>query len=201
MKSMGAALAFVAVSTTSAGVLTSGPFSGDYSDDFNRFTSVQAEQVLPVFEQTATVSNLTTDGAIKIEISSTLGGDDVSARTGWMMGQLGIARWDFPTPAVRFGGYFENNSGADDATLVFYDENLAVIDTLVASIPAAGGTWLWHGWQSDTPFARIDVTGNGLINGFIWYEDLQVTYVPEPAAGCLFGAALVGGLRRGRRGG
>lgn len=116
------------------------PFQSDYSADFNRFSGVQAVQVLDVFDQTATISNLTDGGAIKIELSSTLNGDLVRPRSGWMMSQLGIGQWDFESPAVQFGGYFENNSGADDATPSFYDANDVLIDAVVADIPVSVST-------------------------------------------------------------
>jgi hypothetical protein len=40
------------------------------------------------------------------------------------------------------------------------------------------------------------VVGNGLINGFIWYENMQLTFVPEPV-GC--GLSVVGGFLAFRR--
>ncbi|MCA9298929.1 MAG: hypothetical protein KDA28_07675, partial [Phycisphaerales bacterium] len=107
------------VSGTFGAITPIDPFVGDVTDTFNRFRSTQAVQTLDVFDLHGTISNLTEDGAIKIERTSSLGGDEVRNRSGWMMGQLGIARWDFVEPAVRFGGWFENNSGDDDATLTF----------------------------------------------------------------------------------
>ncbi len=173
-------------------------FEGDFSETFNQHHTNMAVQVLDVFDETATLSNLTEDGAIKVEFSSSLNGDLVVSRGGMMAGQLGIGRWDFDQPVVRFGGYFENNSGADDATLFFYDENLSLMGTMVASVPVDGSTWVWNGWESDPPFQRIEVVGNGLINGFIWYEDLQVSYVPEPATAALFALPILLGARRRR---
>ncbi len=175
-----------------------GPFTGDFSDTFDRFSSTDAVQSLSVFDDQATLNNLSEGGAIKIEFNSQLNGDLVVPRSGMMVGQLGIGLWDFATPALRFGGYFENNSGADDATLFFYDASDNLIDTVIASVPVAGGTWTWNGWQSDVPFQRIEVVGNGVIDGFIWYEDMQLVAVPEPASGALLFSVLAFTALQGR---
>lgn len=103
-------------------------------------------------------------------------------------------RWLFDDPALKFGGYFENNSGADDAELRFYDASGALLGSMLADIPADARAWTWNGWASDEPFVRIDIAGNGLINGFIWYEDMQVAVVPE--AGGLAACLLIAGLAR-----
>ncbi len=181
------ALALVALlaATATADVVPIDPFVGDHTDTFNRFSSTQAVQTLPVFDDTATLNNLTSGGAIKVELGSSLSGDLVLPRSGWMAGQLGIGQWLFDQPAVRFGGYFENNSGQDDATVEFFDDQGALLATVTASIPVDGGTWVWNGWESDVPFHEVKVTGNGLLNGFIWYEDMEVTYVPEPGSALL----------------
>lgn len=173
-----------------------GPFEGDLTDTFNHFSTNQAVQVLDVFDETSTLRNLSDGGAIKVEISSSLNGDLVTPRSGWMVGQLGIGQWDFPTPAVQLGGYFENNSGADDATLSFFDERLELIGTVTADIPAAGQEWVWNGWESAVPFSRVEVVGNGLINGFIWYEDMQLSIIPEPSTLSLQCLGLLAARRR-----
>jgi hypothetical protein len=99
------------------------------------------------------------------------------------MGQLGIADWEFTQPVSQFGGYWENNSHADDATAEFFDVNQNLIDTQVVPVPVNGQHWVWNGWQFDTPVSRIRVTGNGLINGFIWYDNVELTVAtPEPIA-------------------
>jgi hypothetical protein len=181
-----------------AGIIPIGGFPAEFYDEMNPGgpTAVQSQEL---FSGQATLSNLTPNGAIKKEFSSSLGGDLVVPRSApKMVGQLGVGRWTFVTPQRRFGGWWENNSGADDATVTFFDGSGGVIGSMVARVPALGQTWVWNGWQSDVPFTRIEVAGNGLINGFIWYEDMSISSVPEPAsAGGLLLIAAFGW--RGRR--
>jgi hypothetical protein len=157
-----------------AGVTSVGPFAGQYHENSNQHSSNMAVQVLPVFDGLGTLENLSEGGAIKVEWSSSLSGDLVSPLSGMMCGQLGIAQWVFDEPVCRFGGWFENNSGADDATLEFYDVNDQLIGVMIAETAADAQSWTWNGWESDVPFSRIVVTGNGIVNGFLWYENMEL---------------------------
>ena len=187
-----AAIAILANSSSAATLTPIGPFTGDFSDDFNRFSNVQAVQVLDVFSNHGVIRNLTSGGAIKVEFSSQLNGDLVVPISGLMMGQLGIARWEFNEPVSRFGGWWENNSGADDATATFFDSQGNSLGSMIARDPVQAQTWTWNGWESDVPVKSIQVVGNGLINGFIWYDNVQMTLaVPEPGA---IGAMTVASL-------
>ena len=181
-----------------ADIIAIGPFTGSATDTFNQYNSVMAVQTLDVFGGLGTISNLTEDGAIKVEWSSNFGGDLVTPISGMMMGQLGIGQWDFNTPVTRFGGWWENNSGADDATLEFYDVNNVLIGEMIANVSVSAQQWQWNGWESDTPISRIVVTGNGIINGFLWYENMQIDLVPTPGALALFCLAGLRGRRRRR---
>ena len=89
-------------------------FAGDQGENFNEFSNVIAVQSLPVFNNTATLNNLTSGGAIKVEFSSSLNGTLVVPRSGMMGGQLGIGSWAFDQPITRFGGWWANNSGQPD---------------------------------------------------------------------------------------
>jgi hypothetical protein len=160
-----------------AGVTPMGPFAGSLSDTFNQYSTTMAVPTLPVFGGAGEIQMLSAGGAIKVEWSSSLGGDLVVPISGMMVGQLGIAQWVFDEPMCCFGGWMENNSNADDATFEFFDADGQLIDAAIADIPDAAQQWTWNGWQSDVPFSRIVVTGNGLINGFIWYENM----VADPA--------------------
>lgn len=103
------------------GVTPIGPFSGQYHEDFNS-GPVFAYASLRTFSDTTTLAiedDPTSATSIKIETNSSLGGDLVHPISGKMMGQLGILDWEFNTPVSQFGGYWENNSHADDATVKF----------------------------------------------------------------------------------
>lgn len=42
-------------------------------------------------------------------------------------------------------------------------------------------------WESDSPTSRIGVTGNGVINGFVWHENMQIDLVPTLGAIAMLG--------------
>ena len=160
-------------------VTPSPPFVGDAADTFNQHNGVMATQSLGVCSGAGVLNNLTSGGAIKVEFSSTFGDDLVSPISDMMAGQLGVGQWHFTKPLTAFGAWWENNGGADDATVRFYDARGVLLDTVIASVPAAAQAWTWNGWTSNTPFTRVEVTGNGVLNGFLWYENVQVTFAPD----------------------
>jgi hypothetical protein len=195
-----ACLLLAPASTTVAAVTAIGPFTGHRTDTFDQYTTTMAVRTLPVFDGAGSINVLGTGTSIKVEFSSQLNGDLVVPISGMMIGQLGIADWVFNVPARRFGGMWENNSGADHATVTFFDEADNLIGTHVASVPVHAQSWTWNGWQSDVPIKRIHVVGNGLINGFIWYENVQLDMIPEPAHAWVAAATFVGFTRGRRRG-
>ena len=141
-----------ATNASRAGIIPIDPFVGTSSEDFDNTGVEGATQTLDVFGGLATIRNLTSGGALKVELSSSLDGDLVVPRSApWMVGQLGIAEWTFAQPISQFGGYFENNSRFDDAVVDFYDRSGSLIDSLTATIPKDAQDWTWNGWHSDTP--------------------------------------------------
>lgn len=175
-------------------VMPVGPFAGEMSESFN-YSSVTALESLPVFDEAGALTvdlDQSPDGAIKIEWSSQFLGKTVTPISTMMGGQLAIANWTFDEPVSHFGGWWENNSGEDDATVSFYDVNDQLIDTAVATIPFMPPQgWTWNGWTSDVPIARIEVVGNGVVNGFIWYENMQIITAPQGTPGDLNGDGAV----------
>src|SRR5262249_12804885 len=86
----------IAPVATRAGIMPIGPFVGTSSENFDSPGVDGATQTLTVFGGLATIQNLTSGGALKVERSSSLDGDLVVPRSGtWMVGQLGIAQWTF----------------------------------------------------------------------------------------------------------
>lgn len=171
-----------------------GPFTGDRSDPLN-YPGTTIVARFPLFEHTGALRSHDGRTAIHYLLNDTFLNDVVTPRTGTHI--LGFTQgpgvFEFDPPVRRFGAYFNNNSGADDATVVFRDAGGAIIDTEIATVPFRGNVWVWNGWQSTTPIASATVTGNGVINGFLWFEDLEISYVPEPAGlgGLLLLALLI----------
>ena len=192
-----------------ADLVSTGPFTGDKSETFSSFGGgAGGYSSLDIFDGDVTITNLTDGGAVKIEFSSTLifqGRSDTVVPRSFpvFMGQIGIMEWTFHQPVSAFGGYFENNSFEDDVLFDFYDRNGALIDSVVASNPWAADRWTWNGWESDTPIHRIVSTGNNatLLNGFVWYDDMEIRFstVPEPGSLTLAGICIFGGLLTCRR--
>jgi hypothetical protein len=112
------------------------------------------------------------------------------------MGSWVPLEWEFDLPARKFGGFFATNSGADDATAYFYDADENLLAALTVTAPA-DNTWVWNGWESDTPISRIEVIGNGVGSAFIDYDDMELT--PIPAPGVFPALALSAPLLRCRR--
>jgi len=190
-------LSSIAISTSAnATISTVAPFTGQFTDTFNEYSTVMAVQSLPVFGGLGTLQNLTPGGAIKVEFSSLFDGVQIVPLSGMMAGQLGIGQWTFSQPITRFGGWFANNSGQNDATVTFYDAQNQLQGQMIATIPFAPG-WTWNGWSSDVPITRIVVTGNGVLNGFLWYENMQVDTVPGPPA--VAALALVALMRMSKK--
>src|SRR5262245_25137662 len=79
-----------------AGIISIDPFVGTNSENFDQTGVDGATQTLDVLGGLATIRNLTSGGALKVERSSSLNGDLVEPRSPpWMLGQLGIAEWTF----------------------------------------------------------------------------------------------------------
>ncbi len=194
-------LSFVVGPAASATIEDSGPFIGARAEGFESFP-LGSHPSLEVFGGAATINNLTPDGSLKVEPNSTLGGTLVFPRSGSKMGgQLGIAEWIFHEPPARFGGYFANNSGVDDALVTFFDIDDQIVAEDVLHVVHGNNTWTWNGWSFDAPIHRLEIDGNGLIDGFIWYDDMQFTPLPEPSAAVLLvGLSLMVGRHvRGSR--
>jgi hypothetical protein len=183
-----------------ADIIPIGPFTGAVSENFANTGVDGATQTLTVFGGLATIQNTTAGGALKVERSSSLGGNQQVPRSPpWMVGQLGVALWTFSEPLSDFGGYFPNNSRFNDATVQFYGTSGALLGTLTATVPDTPLTWTWNGWHSDTPIGSLIITGNdvGFLNGFIWYDDFTLnpaSSVPEPASMTLLATAGLGAL-------
>lgn len=189
----------------SADIISIDPFTGDRSEDFSSFMGGQGNlPSLEIFGGDVTLM-AGAGGSVKVEFSSLRGGDLVIPRSPQtMVGHFLPMNWNFHTPIVQFGGYFENNSRFDDIIVDMYDAQNQLIGSVVATAPKDAQAWTWNGWRSDIPIHRIVTTGNDVdfFNGFVWYDDMEITYaaIPEPnSAGlfCAIGVVLL--LAKGRR--
>jgi len=177
---------------------TIGVFSSSPIETFDEYHATDARSSLPVLNGAGLVTIPPGTGSVKLEFSSQLGTDLVTPISGMMMGQLGIMDWTFTTPIRRFGAFIENNSGKDGGTAFFYDAADNLLGSLEVSALAKAQKWTWNGWESDTPFKRIQVVGNGLINGFLWYENVRVSEIPNGSTVMLIMAGLPVTWRRRR---
>jgi hypothetical protein len=200
MLGLGTSATFVAAVVTTAVLLQShaghhggrsgpiaqlGSFKGAASEGFDALGVDVTQQGISILGSSATVSNLTRGGALKIAAGSSMGGVLVTAHSqSFMLGQIGISEWVFSAPLTKFGAYLANNSRFDDAKVDFYDVNDTLIGSQTARVPKSLRGWTWNGWQSDVPIHRLVVTGNdaGFMHGFIWFDDVQVFTAPLPAS-------------------
>jgi hypothetical protein len=157
---------------------------------------------LPIFGGAATLSSFDgTTTVIHLLAGDSLFGS-VTPRTGSRI--LGFTQGPgiflFAQPVVRFGGYFNNDSGTSDATVQFYDSSNTLLGTQTAVSPTSVNTWVWNGWETTgAGISRIVVTGNGTLQGFLWFDDMELTRVPLPGSVVPLLVAWSGASNRRRR--
>ncbi len=195
-----AAIVLLAAPLASAGITAIDPFTGELSDNLS-YPSTAIVPSFDIFEGAGSLNSF--DGvttSIHYLLRDNFSGDLVTPRTGGhILGfTTGPATFVFDTPLERFGAYFENNSGGDDALVEFFDTSGALIGSAIADTDADLQDWTWNGWESDTGIASIRVTGNGIIDGFLWFDDLQATPIPAPTGLALLGLGTLGLARRHR---
>ena len=182
---IGSAVLILGLSHLDAGIIPVGPFQGDNSEDFNSFQAgLGGHTTLDVFGGDVTLVK-GEGGSVKIESSSSRGGDLVTPRSAPVFaGQFGTMEWVFHQPIRAFGGYFENNSRFDDVELEFFDAQDMLIGSATAHVPHDAQAWTWNGWNFTTPVHRLTTAGNDIdfIRGFVWFDDMEIVYVPEPDA-------------------
>ncbi len=96
----------------------------------------------------------------------------------------GAAVYDFDTELYRFGGYVNTVGVLGGGTAVFKDDEGNVIDTV--SFSSNPIEWTWIGWESDTAFTTVELSGaNGIGQGLL-FDNMHAGYFPTPgAAGAL----------------
>jgi hypothetical protein len=191
--------ALVLAGVAAGDVIPIAPFTGEFSEPLN-FSNTNISASQPIFGGRAHLNSHNGQTFIHLLLGDTIGGDTVTPRTGsYILGWTeGPGVFVFDTPVARFGGYMNNNSGVSDATVMFFDVANNPLGTRVATAPAPGNVWTWNGWESDVGIARIEVHGTGLLNGFLWFDDMEMTTVPAPGGIAAAALALAIGARRRR---
>jgi hypothetical protein len=188
--------ALLGLSTANAGIIAVDEFSGDMFEGFEGIAPPGSYSPVPLFEGNATmIDSLANIGVIAYVWSGP--GGMVGPYNGNLFGgtPAGSTLFGFSTPILRFGGYMTTVSDIADGTIVFRDSEGGVIDSL--PVTAAPVTWGWQGWESDVPISSIEVVHNGPFgNRPMQYDDLRITFVPEPAACLLLAAGAALALRR-----
>ena len=191
-----AAIVLFSAAFASAAVTPIAEFTGEAFEGFEGIIPPGSYSgPMPIFAATGTFDDNFTDPWIANSLFSG-SGDQLFPYNGNLMGlaPTGWTNFTFDTPAYRFGGFFGTVNDATGGNVTFYDELGAPIETLPFALPLAA--WMWNGWESDVAFSSVSVH-TGANPGFTGvYDDLQISYVPEPGALTLLAVGTALFLRR-----
>lgn len=184
-----------------ADIVAVDPFEGDASETFESAT-LGFHEALDIF---LLDPNLIGEHAGQmvpafITSASSFMGSTITARTGGLFAHMtGPVEFVFNEPVEQFGGYVATNSGESGGLVEFFDADDALLGTASLDVTFATGSaaYAWNGWRSDAAFSRVRITSNGVLGGFLGFDDLEVMAVAVPAPGCI--VLLAFGLATGRR--
>jgi len=166
-----------------AGLKVIAPFIGDASEGYEGFIAGDSGDLV-IFGGGGVMS-----GGF-ITFSSSFMGSTIVPHSGGL-----FAHWTAPvdfyfeTAVSQFGGYIATNGGADGGLVEFFGVNDQPVASAALDVLFQPGTapYTWNGWISSDPITHVRITGNGVLQGFLGFDDMQVTYVvPGPGAAALF---------------
>lgn len=191
-----AALLLVGVGVASAAIVPVGEFTGDAYEGFEGIIAPGPYSgPMPVFGSAGTFDDTYSDPWIANSLSSG-SGDTLFPYGGNLMGltPTGWTTFTFATPVYKFGGYMGTVNTVSGGNVTFYDGEGLTLEALSFDLPLA--SWTWRGWESDVPVGSITIH-TGANPGFTGvYDDMQLSYVPEPGALALLAAGVVMLIRR-----
>ena len=167
--------------STQQTITTIPPFQGQRSENLENVIpkgTFHIDSMVDVFGGDVTFMSLVAppnNTTIHLWGGSCLGGDCANPLSGmFLIGATTAQAIVFNTPATRFGARFTNTSSMDDATATFYDAAGNLLGTKNVAIPVRGVGWYWNGWSFSEPVGRIEIHGNGFLEGFLWLDDLEL---------------------------
>ncbi len=169
------------------------PFIGDASEGYEGFIAGETGD-LSIFGGDAVMS-----GGFVTGFSSFMGSTIVPHSGGLFAHWTAPVDFFFETPVSQFGGYIATNGGADGGLVEFFGVNDQFVASAALDVLFQPGTapYSWNGWISSDPITHVRVTGNGVLQGFLGFDDMQVTYfVPGPGAAALLVPVFLPGRRR-----
>lgn len=200
LRIVSAAIVLSVVCSASAALIPIGEFTGDQFEGFESLGSpggypapyaIMNGQILfdDIYAHTMMIAyslySFPTDTYIYPYNGNLMGGSP----TGWVT-------LDFVTPVTEFGGFIGTSDVIDGGSFTFKDATGAIIDNVPLNIGV--GEWVWYGWSSTTPIARIELNAAMQIGLPLVFDDLQANFVPEPTALTLVAAGAALSRRRRR---
>jgi hypothetical protein len=180
-----------AASLAWAEVITVPEFTGDSTEGFEDVLSPGGHpSPVDIFSGKCSMDDTLSHTVVIADIWSGPLGSVFPHAGRWMGGTTaGSTVLEFTTPVTDFGAFMTTVATVPDGTITFSDQSGGLIASLPLSVQPL--TWGWQGWHSDTPVARIVMSGNaGPGFGFI-FDPMQANWIPEPASLGLLVAGLL----------
>lgn len=173
---LGASLLFVA--SASSQVASTGPFTGQYHEDFEvDLPALFFYMPNPVLQGNAQYSTYLAEQHTSWAYGSCTTNPHGGSK---LAGDIGGTMWfDFSTAPTRFGGYFGSNQPGGPAvvTVRFISASNSLIATDVITLQN-NCSWQWEGWNiSSSNVRRIELSYSGYTE-HVMMDDLELDLAP-----------------------